>query len=62
MKKNFKGALHQEDSREAMRVCLLRKYPNEEHGFFLAVDRDRNGQIVQKCIVVYCTLKKNSKM
>ena len=44
----LKGALHQEDAREAMRVCLLRKSSNEEHGFFLAVDRDRNGQIVQK--------------
>lgn len=30
------------------RVCNLIKMDHEDHGFFLVVDRDRNGQVIQR--------------
>ncbi|XP_078486597.1 uncharacterized protein LOC100179724 isoform X1 [Ciona intestinalis] len=32
------------------RKCTIRKNDNEEHGFFLAIDRDRNGQIIRRVV------------
>ncbi|XP_076824134.1 uncharacterized protein LOC143470116 isoform X2 [Clavelina lepadiformis] len=34
----------------APRQCTLRKTDEEEHGFFLAIDRDRNGQIIRRVV------------
>lgn len=34
----------------SLRQCVLEKQDDDEHGFFLAVDRDRNGQIIRRLI------------
>ena len=30
------------------RICTIQKGSHEEHGFFLAIDRDRGGQVLRR--------------
>ena len=39
------------------RKCILQKEEDEEYGFFLAVDRNRNGQIVKRWFIAKLCLK-----
>jgi len=36
------------DGAPTSRLCILKKTENEDHGFFLAIDRDRNGQVIRR--------------
>uniref|UniRef100_H2XRV4 PDZ domain-containing protein n=1 Tax=Ciona intestinalis TaxID=7719 RepID=H2XRV4_CIOIN len=52
----FKQTTCSDDQRKGLmragepRKCTIRKNDNEEHGFFLAIDRDRNGQIIRRVV------------